>query len=311
MEKIKFTKTEVANDYIRRINKALQFVDENLDRDLTLEIVSEIAHYSPFHFHRIFKAITKETLNAYLIRKRIEKTASILFRKKEIPISEISLKYGFNSNSSFTRSFKKFYGVSPTEFRNLSPSKFSKICKTDSKIGQKRQIFEEYICNINNLKNWIKMNAKVEIKEMPTMALACVNHIGNPDLVGEAYEKLIKWAGPKGLMSSPGLKMLTIYHDSIKITDPGKVRMSACIVLDEPIETQGEIASLKLESQKCIVGHFEIVLTEFEKAWNSLFIWMNENGYKTAEKNPFEIYLNNYNEHPEKKCLVELCIPVE
>lgn len=302
--------TEVPKDYISRINKVLLYIDENLDTALTLDTIARVAYYSPFHFHRIFKAITGETLNEYITRRRIEKTAAILFRRKEIPISELSLQYGFNSNSSFTRAFKSFYGVSPSEFRKLSPGKYSKICQVKSKNGQEPPIFEEYICNINNHIKWITMNANVEIKEIPKLDLAYITHIGEKDL-GATFDTLIKWATPKGLMDHPDLKMATIYHDSYKVTAADKVRMSACIVLNKPVNVNGEVGLTTIEKGKCIVARFEIEVHEFEKSWSSLFVWMNENGYKKAERNPFEIYHNNYNEHPEKKCIVDLYIPIE
>ncbi len=297
-------------DYIKRINNVLVFIDQNLDAELSLEIISNIGFYSPFHLHRIFKAITNETLNSYITRKRIEKTASLLLHQKEITITEMALQYGFNSNSSFTRTFKKFYGLSPSQFRKSSPSKYSKISQVESKNGQEKPVFETYICNINNQKNWIKMNAKIEIKEMPKLDLAFVTQIGDKGLA-HAFNKLIKWATPKGLLNTDDLKMVTIYHDSFKITAADKVRMSACMTLKEAVEPSDEIGLTTIEKGKFIVGRFEIGMNEFEKAWSSLFIWMNENGFKKAARNPYEIYQNNFNEHPEKICIVDLCIPIE
>ena len=297
-------------DYIKRINNIFIFIDENLDQQLNLETIANIGFYSPFHLHRIFKAITNETINEYITRKRIEKTASILLHKREITISELSLQYGFNSNSSFTRTFKKFYGINPTEFRKTNPNKFSKIGKVESKNGEEVGMLEEYICNINNHKNWIKMKAKIEIKEMPKLDLAFITQIGHNGMEN-TYDKLIKWAIPKGLLENENLKVVTIYHDSFKITEPDKVRMSACISLNEKIEVSGEIGLTTIEKGKFIVGHFEIGINEFEKSWSSLFIWMNENGYKKANRNPFEIYHNNFNEHPEKIAIVDFYIPIE
>ena len=295
-------------DYIKRINTILLFIDENLDSELSLETIANIGFYSPFHFHRIFKAITNETLNSYITRKRIEKTASILLHQKTVSITALSLQYGFNSNSSFTRTFKKFYGISPSEFRRSKP-KYSKIRQVESKNGQEKSNFEEYICNSINLINWIKMNAKIEIKEMPKLDLAFVTQIGHLGL-GEAYTKLMKWAIPKGLLNENS-KMLTIYHDSFKITEPNKVRMSACLILNEQTKVSGEIGLTTIEKGKFIVAHFEIGLNEFEKSWTGLFIWMNENGYKKADRNPFELYHNNFNEHPEKKAIVDFHIPID
>lgn len=114
---MKIAENEVEKDYISRINLALKFIDNNLDSVLSLESVSSIAFYSPFHFHRIFKAIIGETLNSYISRSRIEKAASVLIHQEEVNITGIYLQCGFNSNSSFTRTFKNFYGVSPSRFR--------------------------------------------------------------------------------------------------------------------------------------------------------------------------------------------------
>ena len=297
-------------EYIKRINKVLSYIDENLDSDLSLEAISGIACYSPFHLHRLFKAITNETLNVYVVRKRIERTAMMLVHNKEYTITEIADKYGFANDSTFSRTFKKIYGQSPTEFRKSNRGNFSKIRKVDSKNGQVDFISEEYVCNINNLKNWIKMNAKIEIKEMPEKYLAYVTQIG-VNGIEEAFQRIIHWALSKNLLSKDNTHLCRLFHDSFKVTDADKVRMSIGIISGQELQVENEIGLTKIEKGKNIVGRFEIEPREFEKSWDSLFIWMNENGYKKADRYPFEIYYNNMNEHPEKKCIVDLCIPIE
>ena len=296
-------------EYVNRINKAINYIDHHLDQELSLDIIAAIACYSPFHFHRIFKAIIKEPLNVYITRKKIEKTASILMRKKEVTITALSSTYGFNSNSSFTRAFKKFYGISPTQFRNSS-DKFSKIGRVNSKNGQEIVVFEKYICDIENRQTLIEMKANIEIKEMPVLNLAYISHIGQANL-GVTFGKLMDWAGPEGLMDSPDFKMITVYHDSFKITAPDKVRMSACILLDKPAKTNGEIGLRTIDKGKFVVGHFEIAGVDFGKTWTELYIWLNENGYKTTDRNSFEIYHSDPEKHPEKKYLVDFCIPID
>jgi AraC family transcriptional regulator len=132
---MKLSDKEILTDYQNRINRVFQYIDENLDADLSLNTISEIAFFSPYHFHRVFKSITQETLNEYVTRRRTEKSALNLIHK-DVGITEISIQCGFNDNSSFTRTFKKYYGVSPTEFRKQNPNKFSKIRQLESKNGQ-------------------------------------------------------------------------------------------------------------------------------------------------------------------------------
>jgi AraC family transcriptional regulator len=299
---------EIQADYQNRINRVFDFIDENLDSDLSLTTISEIAFFSPFHFHRIFKFIAGETLNEYVNRKKIEKSTSDLLHKN-LTTSEIAHKYGFSDNSSFSRAFKRYFGISPTVFKLQNPNRHSKICQLESKNGQAYPNYEKYICIINNLKKWIKMNAKIEIKEMLKMDLAYVSSIGTQNLES-AYQKLMKWATPHDLMNEQ-TKMVTIYHDSFKVTEANKVRMSASILLNKPVEVNGEIGLTSIQKGKFIVGSFEIGLNEFEKTWTGLFLWMYENGYKKADRNPFEVYHNDFNEHPQRKAIVDFCIPIE
>lgn len=304
------TESDTENDYVKRINIALNFIDRNLDSELSLETISKASFYSPFHFHRIFKAIIGETLNTYIIRKRIEKTASILMHKKEISISELSFQYGFNSNSSFTKTFKKFYGINPSEFRKQAPDKHHKIIKIKSKNGQNRLIFEKYICNINDHLSWIEMNGKIEIKEISALSFATITHHGITG-IESTFQKLIKWANSKNLFNNPENKVARIFHDSFKITEPDKVRMSVCLLTNELFSIEGEISSAKIKKSKCIVGRFKIPPTHFEQAWSSLFVWVIKNGYSPANENVFEIYHNNFLTGNTNEFIVDMHIPIE
>ena len=297
-------------EHVARVNNALLYIETHLSEKLRLNDIAAKAYFSPYHFHRIFSLVVGETVNNFIIRKRIEKAATFLMHQKELSITEISETIGFTSLSSFSRAFKKFYGMSPAEFKELSPNKFSKICKTESKKGQVTVSFEQYICNINNSLKWFKMNAKVAVKQMENLDLAYISHKGEMDEIGEVFNRLIHWATPKGLMSQENLRLLTIYHDSPKITSPDNIRSSIAIVLNAPTSVEGEVSLKTFKPGKCIVSRFEITPNDFQKAWESNFVWMTENGYKKGTQDPFEIYYNNCQDHPENKFIVDMCIPI-
>ena len=267
-----------------------------------------MAHYSPFHFHRIFKAFTNETLNQYIVRKRVEKASAVLLRKKAITISELSLQFGFTSNSSFTRAFKKYYGLNPRDFRRQGKGRYSKIRQTKSKNEQPTTSFEAYVCDRNE--NTTHMQSHIEvraIKDIHTVGTSC---IGVQNL-SSTFQTVLEWAGPKGLLRQPDFKMATIYYDSFKITAPDKVRMRACLLVDEPLKTDKDISSLTIDKGQYIIASHNINVGEFERVWTELFMWMNANSYKMREEPPFEIYHNDFNTHPDKKCIVDLYVPVE
>ena len=298
-----------SEEHIKRIRKVLNFIEENLDNELSLENLAEIGNYSPFHFHRIFRGIIGETLQEYINRNRMEKSAMLLSHQKQKSIEDIFSEVGFKSNSTFSKTFKKYFGVSPSVFRKNTPEKFNKILPMNSNNGQKEVVFQQYLYNINQMKNFMETSAKIEVKELPEMHLASVLSIGVQN-IDNAYNKLISWGISKNLFPRENVKMISVYHDSFKVTAPNKVRIHACMLLDEPIKTDGEIFPETLPKGRHIVGSYFIGIHEFEKAWQGLFLWMNENGYQYKRTFPFEIYHNNFKEHPEKKCIVDFCIPI-
>ncbi|SHE54966.1 AraC family transcriptional regulator [Chryseobacterium vrystaatense] len=297
-------------EHKKRIIKAIQYIDSHLHEDLSLEKIAEVGMYSSFHFHRIFKLITGETLQNYIIRKKIEKSAFYLSVKKDIEIKEIYLDLGFSNHSVFSKTFKKHYGIAPSSFRNSAPEYFHRVLQKASKNGQVNTVFSQYICHIDNLLNWTDMNLKVEVKELPEMNLASVMSLGIIN-VEPSFNVLIEWAKKRQLFPKDNVKMISVYHDSCKVTPLDKVRIHSCMLLDERLKEQNEVVfSETIEKGKCIVGNGELTLDDFEKCWVSLFLWMNEHHYSMRKAFPFEIYHTNFKEHPEGKMIVDFCIPV-
>lgn len=96
--------------------KVLEFIEANLDKNLSLEDLARISGYSTFHFSRMFKAEMKQTPHRFIIGKRIEK-AKTLLAKNDLKLAEIALETGFSSQSHFTTVFNKFTGRTPNGFR--------------------------------------------------------------------------------------------------------------------------------------------------------------------------------------------------
>ena len=103
--------------YEGRVNAAMDYVEAHLGEDLTIETLAQVAHFSPYHFHRIFSAVTGETIGAFVARVPIERAATLLSARPDRPVTDIALETGFASPSSFSRAFREAYGVSPTEWR--------------------------------------------------------------------------------------------------------------------------------------------------------------------------------------------------
>lgn len=295
-------------EYIFRINRVIDYIEHNLDKDLTLSELAGVANFSPFHFHRIFSAFMKETLSDFIKRKRVEKAASFLLNEPSRPVSDIASYCGFNSVSVFCRAFRERYGTTAGVFRS-GKNHFSKNSQSDSNNSKFNQAVEGYVYTVN-LKRELIMKKNIEIKEQPEMDVIYCRHTGNFEQIGIAYNKLFRWAGPRGLLSAD-TRCITFYHDDPKVTEISKVRQSACLLLKKEVKPEGEIGRMQIPGGKYVVGHFEILPEEFQESWDSVCFWMAENGYQPEDGNPYELYLNNKDEHPEKKFIVDICIPVK
>ncbi len=303
-------------EYIARINRVMDYIGDNLDKPIDLSAMASIASFSPYHFHRIFTCIIGETPNNFLSRVRLEKAAQLLQDNKKTSISEIAFRCGFSNISSFSRAFRAYFGLSANEFRQQNKAifikdgvRYSKNCKPINKIGKNIQAVNGHFCSVE-FKQLIIMNAKIEIKQMPELNLIYCRHMGAFNKIGEAYEKLFRWAIPRGLVTSDA-KTVTVYHDDPSITSIEKVRQDASLIVNSDIKVEGEIGKSIVSAGKYAVGHFEIKENEFEQAWNTMCSWLTESGFQPGEGSTYELYHNDYKDHPEHRFIVDICLPVK
>ncbi|WP_100334187.1 AraC family transcriptional regulator [Bacillus alkalisoli] len=104
-------------DYEIHIKRTIDYIEENLHEDISLENLAEIACFSPYHFHRIFQALVGESVMEYVRKRRLTYAAERLYYSNE-KVLDIAIEVGFQYQVSFNRSFKKVFGVSPVQYRN-------------------------------------------------------------------------------------------------------------------------------------------------------------------------------------------------
>ena len=152
---------------------------------------------------------------------------------------------------------------------------------------------------------------KIRLEDFPKMNLAQVKITGRFEEIGGAYEKLFSWAGPKGIINPPATKTMTVYHNSHEELKDNNVEQSACISVENPVKEEMGVENLLFPGGKYVVGSFEISNDEFAASWDAVCKWMDDNGHKMAKNYPFELYHNNHEDHPEKKHVVDICVPIE
>jgi len=123
-------------NYLIQVQKGIEFIEANLDYDISFQEISKKAGISQWHFQRIFRALTNETLKTYIRSRRLANALEKLLTSNE-KIIEIAVTAGFESQESFTRAFKKAFNMTPNEARKIGDKNlFLKKVKFDTEYLQ-------------------------------------------------------------------------------------------------------------------------------------------------------------------------------
>ena len=115
-------------DYYERIDAVKNYIYEHIDEPLSREILAAVAGFSVPHFHRIFSSVEGENISSYVRRIRLERAGRKL-RMGAVDISEVALAASYDTHAAFGKAFKKHFGFSPSEFRQLDCRTATQILK--------------------------------------------------------------------------------------------------------------------------------------------------------------------------------------
>ncbi|MCD2347755.1 AraC family transcriptional regulator [Clostridium guangxiense] len=137
-------------NWIADMNKALNYIEENLEIDIDSGEVAKAAHMSKFHFLRIFKILTGITVGDYVRERRLSLSAKDVL-SSELKIIDIAYKYGYETPEAFTKAFKRLHGISPSEARKnkrnlkaIPPLSFQITVKGEKKMNYKIEVKENF-----------------------------------------------------------------------------------------------------------------------------------------------------------------------
>jgi len=290
--------------YKSRIDKVIDHLNENLDRPVSLSELAAVAFFSPFHFHRIFLAVTGETVKDFTNRSRNEKAARLL-RFSNRSIADISIACGFSSVSTLARSFKQYFDVAPGAYRKGAPIENSKIRKESAPINQ-------YPCD--RTREELERAFPVEIKKYPERAIAYirVTDAFREGVVVGAFERIVRWAKDMGLYESQTIFGMS--KDDPEVTPKAKYRYEACITLPSAFEINPDSGVAMTTLPECVyavtraTGDLKVV----GEAFNYLFdTWLINSTYECETQPGMEIYLDKENVCNWNHFDLEICIPVK
>lgn len=116
VKRIKSVKQSTREEIHRRLTSVVNFIHASFQQDLSIATMAEIAAMSEFHFLRSFKSSLNTTPHKYVMHLRMQYTSELL-SNTHMSIADICYSVGFHDPSSFTRLFKRYFGVTPKQFR--------------------------------------------------------------------------------------------------------------------------------------------------------------------------------------------------
>ncbi|MGL6200497.1 MAG: AraC family transcriptional regulator [Lachnospiraceae bacterium] len=103
-------------EWLIQFQKAIAYIENNLDSEISHEEAAAIACCSTFYFRRMFSYVTGITLSEYIRRRRMTQAAFVL-QRSDAKVIDVALKYGYSSPTAFNRAFQSVHGLSPTAAR--------------------------------------------------------------------------------------------------------------------------------------------------------------------------------------------------
>jgi AraC family transcriptional regulator len=274
------------DDYNKRILRVLVHIQNHLDEELSLEDLASISHFSAYHFHRVFRGMVGEPVKEHVRRLRLERAAHRL-RFTGQPVTDIAFDAGYESHESFTRAFRTMFAESPSEFRvnhraaayGNAPSGVHFV--SDGQLEDFRPAPAA----------GTPLSARVQ--NLSVMNVAFVRHVGPYNQVGTAWDRLMMWAGSKGVFRGAPT-FFGIVHDDPEITPVERIRYDAAIAVGDDISVEGDIGLQRVGGERYVVvthrGPYETIGDTYARLCGE---WLPRSGAELLHAPTLEFYRNS------------------
>lgn len=273
--------------YRKRIDRVVNYIYDHLDEPIDLQLLADVACMSPYHWHRVYRAIQGETIAATVKRLRLHRAAGQLAHSK-ISIEEIAERSGYSSLAAFSRAFTQIYGQPPAQFRRAGAH-----VKLQEAIAQG----EGHLY-------------PVEIKTIEPQTLIGLPHQGDYMDIGRVFEPVFGWLGQAGLLPQMRHAMAIYYRDPDSVPEPD-LQSFAGAVMEGDVEMPEHFQTRVVKGGRYAVLRYRGAYAEMADAYRWLFgTWLTTNGYELGDAPCVEAYRNNPREVSPADLLTDIYLPL-
>jgi len=281
-------------DYDGRFSRLFDYIDQNLEGDLSLDRLSDVACLSKFHFHRLFSAHFEVSVGKYIQLARLKRASFRLAFYPADKVIDIALDAGFETPESFSRAFRKAFGQAPSEFR---------------KTPEWRQWHDRY----RHIKTKRIRTMDVSIVEFSPVQVAVYAHRGPIEGVNDSVRIFIDWRKTSGLSPRERCRTFGIAFDNPETTEPADFRFDICGEVDGevPENPQGVVKKL-IPGGRCALARHRGAHEQIGEVVRYLYgRWLPESGEELRDFPVYFHYLNFIGETPDHDLLTDVYLPLK
>lgn len=304
---------ETQPKYEQALLATLIHIETHLEDDLTLEGLARRAGFSPYHFHRLFRAIVGEPVKEYIRRLRLDRSAYRL-KISEETILQIALAAGFKTHASFTRAFKRQFGTTPQDFRRdflrTSPARKSR--------PRPQYPADHHMSDNTGLLANGSTAARVRLEHVRPIVVAFVRHTGPYDGLLEPgtplsllWDELFAW-GSANRSTNAGSLLIGIPQDDPSITPPEKLRFDVCVQIPAARPTTGHIGCQTIPPGLYGAGRHYGSFDDLADTYAHIYRTLVADGkYRLRPGTPFEVYSHTQVKDDLRIHFTDVYLPVE
>lgn len=290
-------KHDTREKHTKICNFVMHYIYSYIDTDINIDELCVELNISKFHLHRIFKEEFGRNIYESIKAIRLQKASSLLITNKNSTITQIAKMCGYSSQTSFIRTFKERFLMTPKQWRNNGYLEYSnKILQTSSSANNSDATFYDQ---------------EPTIVKIPDMEVYYLRHQGYDKSIKKTWQKLQVWAMGHNFEN---YRQIGLHHDNPILNDLKQCQYVACIALNEedkktPINSSipkfiipaGVYAKFKVQ------GKYGDVLKLIQWVYHT---WLLQSGYETTTHPSFAIYERNHFLENDEHFILDYYVPI-
>ena len=276
-------KPETRTLYIERLDPVLRWLAAHPDADPDLHQLADLACLSPYHFHRVYRAMIGETVNATVQRLRMHRAAAAL-ADSQASLRDVAQRAGYDSDAAFNRAFGALFGIPPGRYR---------AARSLPLASQEIAMYP------------------IVIENFPGATLAVLPHQGNYQDIGPVFTRAFLLALGRGI-ANPDATGFGIYFDDPEQVPASQLRSLAGMAVAPDADLGDELERFDIPATRCAILTYTGPYNEMAKPYQWMFSeWLPASGLVPADIPMFEQYLNDPRTTPPAQLQTRICLPLK